>query len=303
MQMKIIRAALQPTLHDLSLCRRPCLPLPPPNRPPRALSSVELKTPRPSPGPHIPSSPASRASPPLHPSTTLTKRPANPVSLTRTRTPHPSHTPRTQPTHPFPSYAYWKANLHEKPCVFDLFFRKNPFKGEFTIFAGLEECLKYVKNYRFSASDIQYLREMGPLADAEPGFFTWLENLDTSAVSLYAVPEGSVVFPRTPLIRLEGPLGICQLLETTLLNLTNYASLITTNAARFRLAAGEDKTLLEFGLRRAQGPDGAMSASRCVLGSAAARRELCASCARVVQMLCRCCADCLHSCVVRRSRV
>ena len=68
-EMKIIRAALQPTLHDLSLCRRPCLPLPPPNRPPRALSSVELKTPRPSPGPHIPSSPASRASPPLHPST------------------------------------------------------------------------------------------------------------------------------------------------------------------------------------------------------------------------------------------
>jgi hypothetical protein len=252
-----------------------------------------LNTPYPSPGPHFPSSPVHCASAP----SPLFHNQPKPLSA-KTSHHSPAHARHTLPIprarhSPFCSYAYWKANLHEKPCVFDLFFRKNPFKGEFTIFAGLEECLKYVKNYRFSASDIQYLREMGPLADADPAFFTWLETLDTSAVSLYAVPEGSVVFPRTPLIRLEGPLGICQLLETTLLNLTNYASLITTNAARFRLAAGEDKTLLEFGLRRAQGPDGAMSASRyaswgVVLGSAArVVRELCASCARVVQMLCR----------------
>lgn len=80
----------------------------------------------------------------------------------------------------------------------------------------------------------------------------WLGALDCSEVKIHSVAEGTVVFPRVPLMRVEGPLAICQLLETTLLNLTNYASLMTTNAARFRLAAGEGKTILEFGLRRAQ---------------------------------------------------
>jgi nicotinate phosphoribosyltransferase len=96
----------------------------------------------------------------------------------------------------------------------------------------------------------------------DPLFWDWLLTLNTSRVKIFAIPEGTVVFPREPLIRVEGPLAICQLLETTSLVLVNYASLLCTNAARHRLAVGPKKRLLEFGLRRAQGPDGAMSASR-----------------------------------------
>jgi nicotinate phosphoribosyltransferase len=155
------------------------------------------------------------------------------------------------------------------------------------IFAGLDAALDFIRNYRFKDTDIEYLRSQMPTCDS--AFFTWLATLDCSSLKIYAIPEGSVCFPHEPLIRVEGPLAIGQvrirgsvmlfvgglanhtrarqLLETTLLNLVNFASLVTTNAARYRLAAGDDKTLLEFGLRRAQGPDGAMSASRyCYMG-------------------------------------
>ncbi len=158
------------------------------------------------------------------------------------------------------SYSYWKGKRTDDHAVFDLFFRKNPFKGNFTIFAGLEEALKLVSNFVFTEEHIEYLKTVMP--DADSGFFDWLSNLNCSKVKIFAIPEGTVVFPRMPLIRVEGPLGVCQLLETPLLNAVNYASLMATNAARFRIAAGDEKLLLEFGLRRAQGPDGAMSASK-----------------------------------------
>ncbi|XP_030242214.1 nicotinate phosphoribosyltransferase isoform X2 [Drosophila navojoa] len=159
------------------------------------------------------------------------------------------------------AYAYWKSDKTDDQAVFDLFFRNNPFHGEFTIFAGLEECLKFLDSFHYSQSDIEYLRQTLP-EGIENEFFEYLGNLTAHDVTLYAIDEGTVAFPRVPIIKLEGPLIIVQLLETTLLTLVNYASLMATNAARYRMVAGKHVKLLEFGLRRAQGPDGGLSASK-----------------------------------------
>ncbi len=172
------------------------------------------------------------------------------------------------------AYAYWKSGRHEDASVFDLFIRENPFGGEFTIFAGLEDVVNHVKGFHFTDDDIDYVKSVLPAADTK--FFTWLKHIDCSHIKIYAPKEGTIVFPMIPLLRIEGPLGIAQLLETTLLNLINYPSLVATNAARMKLAAGlpaevpnisgtqagKNKGLLEFGLRRAQGPDGGLTASR-----------------------------------------
>ncbi|XP_030384271.1 nicotinate phosphoribosyltransferase isoform X2 [Scaptodrosophila lebanonensis] len=159
------------------------------------------------------------------------------------------------------AYAYWKSGKTDDQAVFDLFFRSNPFHGEFTIFAGLEECLKFLDSFHYSDSDIEYLRQTLP-EGIENEFFEYLGNLTARDVTLYAIDEGTVAFPRVPIIKIEGPLIIVQLLETTLLTLVNYASLMATNAARYRMVAGKHVKLLEFGLRRAQGPDGGLSASK-----------------------------------------
>ncbi|XP_073106948.1 nicotinate phosphoribosyltransferase 2 [Elaeis guineensis] len=163
------------------------------------------------------------------------------------------------------AYAYWKAGKHLDRAVFDLFFRKNPFGGEYTVFGGLEECIRLIANFKLKEEEISFLRSIMPTC--EDGFFDYLRAIDCSDVEVYAIPEGSVVFPKIPLMRIEGPVAVVQLLETPFVNLVNYASLVTTNAARHRFVAGKSKTLLEFGLRRAQGPDGGISASRyCYMG-------------------------------------
>ena len=159
------------------------------------------------------------------------------------------------------TYAHWKIGKHEEASVFELFFRKNPFKGQFTIFCGLDEVLKHLKSFKFSKSDIEYLRSTPALAHCEEGYFNYLANLSTENLKVSALKEGTVIFPRIPMIVIEGPLGLGQLLETTLLNLVNYPSLLTTNAARMVLRA-HPAPCIEFGLRRAQGPDGACSASK-----------------------------------------
>ncbi|NXL08927.1 PNCB phosphoribosyltransferase, partial [Mesembrinibis cayennensis] len=110
-------------------------------------------------------------------------------------------------------------------------------------------------------ADVAYLRSVLP-STMEDAFFDYLANLDASEVTVSAVPEGSVVFARVPFLQVKGPLLVVQLLETMLLCLVSYASLVATNAARFRLLAGPEVKLMEMGLRRAQGPDGALSASK-----------------------------------------
>ncbi|CAM6092182.1 unnamed protein product [Calypogeia fissa] len=174
------------------------------------------------------------------------------------------------------AYAYWKAGKQEDIAVFDLLHRKNPFGGEYTVFAGLEECVKFAAHFSFSNDDIDYVKSILPTR-CEDAFFDYLRTVDCSEVEIHAIAEGSVVFPRVPLIRVEGPLLIVQLLETTFLTLVNYASLVATNAARHRRVAGDDKMLLEFGLRRAQGPDGGICGSKyCYLGGFDATSNLAA---------------------------
>jgi len=159
------------------------------------------------------------------------------------------------------AYAYWKSGKIDDIATFDLYFRKNPFKGEFTIFAGLGDCVKLLENFHYSETDITYLRSVLP-DTVEEEFYEFLQSLSPKDVTIHAVAEGSVVFPKVPLLRITGPLIVVQLLETTFLTLVNFASLITTNASRYRIAAGKDLKLLEFGLRRAQGPDGGLTASK-----------------------------------------
>uniref|UniRef100_A0AAZ3NYC4 Nicotinate phosphoribosyltransferase n=1 Tax=Oncorhynchus tshawytscha TaxID=74940 RepID=A0AAZ3NYC4_ONCTS len=159
------------------------------------------------------------------------------------------------------AYAYWRSGRHNEPAVFELFFRDNPFGGGFSLFSGMHDCLLFLQSFRFTDEDVEYLRSVLPPA-TDPAFFLFLRELDCSGVTLHSVPEGTVVFARVPLMEVSGPLAVVQLLETSLLCLVNYASLVCSNAARFRLAAGSRRKLLEMGLRRAQGPDGGLTASR-----------------------------------------
>ncbi|KAL5184284.1 Nicotinate phosphoribosyltransferase 1 [Glycine soja] len=190
------------------------------------------------------------------------------------------------------AYAYWKAGKQQERAVsvflvlffgfrfnlltvfvyfaflfgFDLYFRKNPFGGEYTVFAGLEECIRFIANFKLTEEEIDFVRQCLS-SSCEDGFLDYLRGLDCSDVEVYAIPEGTVVFPKVPLMRVEGPVAVVQLLETPFVNLINYASLVSTNAARHRNVAGKSKTLLEFGLRRAQGPDGGVGASKyCYIG-------------------------------------
>lgn len=152
---------------------------------------------------------------------------------------------------------YWRTGRKDLIACFDYTFRELPPHNGFAIAAGLEQWLDLLERLRFTTSDLDYLSSLGAFDD---GFLDYLRDFRPRC-SIDAVPEGTVVFPHEPVVQIEGPLIEAQLLETALLNSLNYPTLIATKAARIRLACGNDH-LVEFGLRRAQGPDGALSGSR-----------------------------------------
>lgn len=161
------------------------------------------------------------------------------------------------------SYGYWNLGKSDQQAVFHLFFRKPPFGSGYTVAAGLEYVVDYLNGFGVDADDVAYLATL--TGNDGKALFTrdFLDELQgmTFDCDVDAIPEGTVVFPNEPLIRVTGPILQCQLIESLLLNIVNFQTLIATKAARICQAAGDDP-VLEFGLRRAQGIDGALAASR-----------------------------------------
>jgi nicotinate phosphoribosyltransferase len=161
------------------------------------------------------------------------------------------------------AYGYWKAGVSDHEAAFHVTFRHNPFGGQFTVACGLATAIDFLRMFHFTETEIAYLASQRgndgkPLFDS--GFLDYLRDLRLTC-DIDAMPEGTLVFPNEPLIRVCGPIAQSQLLETALLNILNFESLIATKAARICLAA-ENAPVIEFGLRRAQGVDGGLTAAR-----------------------------------------
>lgn len=152
---------------------------------------------------------------------------------------------------------YWQDGIHERKALFEVFFRKLPFDNGYAIFAGLERITDYLRDFKFSEEDIEYLRnEIG----YEEEFLQYLSNLRFTG-TLRAMREGEVVFGNEPMIQVEAPLAQAQIIETALLNIVNYQTLIATKAARIKHVVG-DQTVMEFGSRRAHELDAAIWGTR-----------------------------------------
>ncbi|GAA4309404.1 nicotinate phosphoribosyltransferase [Pontixanthobacter gangjinensis] len=155
---------------------------------------------------------------------------------------------------------YFKNGHREHTAIFDYYFRKLPFKGGYAIFSGLEDLLEIVSKLRFSESDLEFLKQQG----FEDEFLEYLADFKFQG-TIYSVQEGDVVFPTRPILQVEGNIIEAQIIETILLNLLNFQTLIATKASRIRLVAG-DATLLDFGLRRAQATGGYFASRAAVIG-------------------------------------
>ena len=160
-------------------------------------------------------------------------------------------------------YGYWKKNIHLNESNFSVFFRKNPFNSGYAVCCGLEFIIDYLNNLKFTDSDIDYLQSLKSddgknLFDKE--FLKFLKSFKFSC-DVEAVEEGRVIFSNEPIINIRGPIYQCQLVESAIINMFNFNTLIATKASRMNLSSKDDP-ILEFGLRRAQGIDGSLSASR-----------------------------------------
>lgn len=161
--------------------------------------------------------------------------------------------------------AYFKNNNKNKMAIFDVFYRKNPMDGGYAISAGLEQVIEYINNLHFTEDDINYLASLKIFED---DFLDYLKNFKFTG-DIYAIPEGSVMFPREPMLKVIAPIMEAQFIETAILNILNHQGLIATKAARICYAA-EGDGIMEFGLRRAQGPDaGIYGARAAVIGGCA----------------------------------
>lgn len=151
---------------------------------------------------------------------------------------------------------YWKDNVHERKAVFEMYFRKLPFGNGYAVFAGLERVMDIIENFHFSKTDIEYLREVGYSEE----FLSYLSEIRFTG-DIHCVREGEIVFANEPLLRVEATLAEAQLLETILLNIVNYQTLIATKASRIKMVIGEN-TAMEFGTRRAHELDAALWGTR-----------------------------------------
>ena len=155
---------------------------------------------------------------------------------------------------------YFRNKSQNETVIFDMFYRTNPLDGGYAIAAGLEQLIQYIKELHFDSEDIEYLSGLGIF---EKDFLDYLANFKFSG-DIYAVPEGSVIFPREPIVKVIAPIMEAQLVETAILNIINHQSLIATKASRVCFAARGDG-IMEFGLRRAQGPDAGTYGARAAM--------------------------------------
>lgn len=155
---------------------------------------------------------------------------------------------------------YYNESQNNEMVVFDVFFRKNPCDGGYSICAGLEQVIEYVKGLNFTYEDVDYLRSLGLFSE---DFLHYLSGFHFSG-DIYAIPEGTVIFPKEPLLKVIAPIMEAQLVETAILNIINHQSLIATKASRVVFAANGDG-IMEFGLRRAQGPDAGLYGARAAM--------------------------------------